>query len=146
MKIINAPQITPKQYEAIVYEIKELDTGMKYIGKTKLWYTEKSKPTKYFWKDGKVVKDKKGKKKLNPRKRNIKIKKETDWRSYKSSSQVMQDKIEKNPNNYEMKIVEYCKTNWDAKLMEAYIQLDYWINGNWDKLYNQHIGIRGMIK
>ena len=58
---------TPEEYQGFVYEILELDTGKRYIGK------------KFFWKP-----------KILPitktRKRRVRTRAESDWRSYYGSS------------------------------------------------------------
>ena len=138
----NAPKTAPKDKVGFVYEITELDTGLKYIGIKKFWKIEKKKPTKYLMKAGKYVKDKKGKRILNTRKNKICTKKESNWRDYNSSNPILSEKIPKNPSNYKKTILRICSSITELKLHEAYIQLDYYISGNWDMLYNEVINLR----
>ena len=59
---------TPEEYQGFVYVITEKDTGMKYIGK------------KFFWKPKVLPKTKK-------RKRKVRTRTESDWRTYFGSNQ-----------------------------------------------------------
>ena len=61
---------TPEEYQGFVYEITELHTNKKYIGK------------KNFWKPKTLPKNSK-------RKRRIRTRVESDWRSYFGSSGVL---------------------------------------------------------
>ena len=58
---------TPEEYQGFVYMITELDTGKKYIGK------------KFFWKPKTLPITK-------TRKRRVKTRVESDWRTYFGSS------------------------------------------------------------
>lgn len=141
MTWINIPD-NYDEYIGFVYVIEEKDTGMKYIGIKKFWKIYKKKPTKYKLKNGKYLKDKKGKRILNTRSTKQHIKKETDWRNYNSSSPILQPKIEKNPNNYTKKILHCCSSTSQLKAMEAYLQLQVWMDGDWDTYYNKVINLR----
>ena len=122
----NIPQdIIP--FVGFVYCITEIDTNMKYIGIKKFWKTVKLKPLK-------------GKK----RKRKKIV--ETDWKTYNSSNKILQQKLENNPDNYSKEIIECCTTITRMKALEAYMQLDYYFNGNWNKLYNEVINLRLRIR
>jgi hypothetical protein len=120
----------PKQYKdkvGFVYEITELDTGMKYIGIKRFWKTIKAAPLK-------------GKK--NKRHKLV----ESDWKTYNTSSPIMQEKLAKNPSNYEKIIIKTCDSITDLKATEAYIQLHYYIRGRWKTLYNEVINLRLRIR
>jgi hypothetical protein len=123
---INAPK-EYKEKVGFVYQITELDTGMKYIGIKRFWKTIKSAPLK-------------GKK--NKRHKLV----ESDWKTYNTSSPIMQEKLLKNPTNYEKKILKLCNSIVDLKATEAYIQLHYYINGSWRMLYNEVINLRLRIR
>ncbi|MCK4259914.1 MAG: hypothetical protein KAX49_13110 [Halanaerobiales bacterium] len=127
MKWINAPKKIPKNKLGFVYEIRELSTGMRYIGQTKFWKIVKLKPLKG---------------KQNKRH----IKKETKWRIYNSSNKILQKKIKKHPSNYEKIIIKYCETKTEMRCWETYLQLTFWVEGHWDQLYNQCINMRGRIR
>ena len=124
---LNAPTITPANKVGFVYNIAELNTGMIYIGIKKFWKVNKLKP----------LKGKKNKRHMVA---------ETDWRDYNSSNKLLQDKIEKNPDNYKKIIVKLCDTVTDMKAQEAFMQLEYYISGNWDRLFNQMINLRLRIR
>ena len=94
MSWINAPKEAPKDKIGFVYEITELNTGMKYIGQTKMWKINKKKPGKYKKdKEGNWVRDKEGKRVLNTTTRKKHTKVETNWREYNSSSPLLQEKM-----------------------------------------------------
>ena len=145
MTWINAPECTPTKYLGFVYRITELSTGMIYIGQTKMWYIEKKNPTKFVMKDGKHVKDKLGKRIPCTRTTKKHTRKETAWRDYNSSSNILQEKIKNNPNNFKKEILRLCESKMDMNCWETYIQLGYWASGEWHKLYNECINIRGRI-
>ena len=65
---------TPENYQGFVYEITELQTNKKYIGK------------KNFWKPKILPKNSK-------RKRRIRTRVESDWRSYFGSSGILIEKV-----------------------------------------------------
>ena len=148
------------EYVGMVYEIKELDTGMKYIGIRRFWANPKVSHTKKPNKSEQVILDKYkdvDKKKYTAYKKKMtakykgkkvttRVRKESDWRTYKTSSDIMQQKLEKKQLNYVMICVRPCKTVTELKAHEAYMQLDYYIKGNWDKLYNGYIGIKMRIR
>jgi len=139
----------PENYEdyvGFVYLITELDTGMKYIGKTSFWYTKKRKPNKYILENGKYKKDKKGKRILSKRKTKKHIRKETDWRNYNSSNKILQKKIAENPDNYRKEIISCHKTVTDLLLEEAYLQIKTYKQGEWDNYYNEVINLRVRIR
>jgi len=126
MKWINSPKITPEEKVGFVYQITELSTNKKYIGIKKFWKTTKYKPVKRKTKKHTI--------------------KESDWREYNSSSKELQAKILLNPNDYKKEILKLCDTITEMKIHEAYIQLDYYISGNWNQLYNEMINLRVRIR
>jgi hypothetical protein len=116
-----------KKYVGFVYVIEELDTGMKYYGIKKFWNVVKYPPLK-----GRVNKRHKLK--------------ETDWRTYKTSSPIMQQKLTENPDNYRCTILCPCDSVTQMKATEAYYQLKHYIEGDWDKLINECINLRLRIR
>ena len=83
---------TPEEYQGFVYEITEVDTGMKYIG------------TKFFWKPKKLPVTK-------TRKRAIRSRTESDWRKYYGSSTEVKMLVEtKGAENFNREILKLCKT------------------------------------
>ena len=136
-----------ERYEGFLYCIEEIDTGMRYYGIKKFWRTVKKKPTKYKLNlDGSYAKNKKGKRILNTRTTKKHTRVESDWRDYTTSSFIMQMKLEKNRENYVCRIVCLCKTVTDMKANEAYLQLQHYVNGTWDTLYNECINLRLRIR
>jgi len=120
----------PEDYSdhlGFVYEIVELDTEMVYIGIKNFWKTVKLKPLK-------------GKKNKRHRKR------ETDWKTYNTSSPIMQRKLEENPKNYRKTILSCHNSISELKATEAYWQLWMWMNGRWSNCYNEMINLRVRLR
>jgi len=112
-----------KQYHGFVYQITELDTNMKYIGKKFFWSTRKLPPLK-----GKS------------RKR-IKII-ESDWKDYYGSNEELKLLVEKkSPDNYNREILVLCKTKGDCSYWEAKFQFENNVLLR-DDYYNQFIGCK----
>jgi len=126
MTWVNAPKNTPNRY-GFVYEVTELNTGMKYVG------------IKRFWRK-KTLQPKKGMK--NKRRSMV----ESNWRTYNTSSPLMQQKLSENPSNYKKEIIMLCDSQEELKCKEAWIQLDYYVSGNWNELFNEVINLRVRIR
>ena len=114
-------------FTGFVYEILEKDTGKKYIGIKRFWKTVKKPPLK-------------GKK----NKRHVRV--ESDWRTYNSSNMELAGKIEENPENYERIILRLCESVSELKAYEAWYQLEYYVSGRWNELYNEVINLRLRIR
>lgn len=113
-------EIEPK-YKAFVYLITNLKTGKKYIGKK---LTEFTKTTV-----------KKGKRK--------KIKYESDWRDYWSSSaEVQKDVNELGQENFKREIIHFCLNKGSASYFEAKEQFLNEVLENPDQWYNGQIQVR----
>ena len=123
----NVPDHVTEDMTGFVYEITELDTGMKYIGIKQFWKRIKRKPLK-------------GKKRV--RIDHV----ESDWRTYKTSSPIIQEKLDKCPNLYEKEILRVCYSISEMKAFEAYYQLKYYVTGRWSQLYNEVINIRIRVR
>lgn len=114
---------TPEEYQGFVYEITELDTGKKYIGK------------KNFWKPKTLPKTK-------TRKRRIRTRTESDWRLYYGSSeQVKQLLVEKGPDNFKRVILKLCKTKGEMSYYEAKLQFQFDVLFS-DEYYNEFISCK----
>jgi hypothetical protein len=111
----------PEGYAAFVYLITNKLTNKKYIGK-KLFYFSKSKTVK-------------GKKK--------KIKVESDWKEYWSSSEeVQKDVKELGEQNFTREIIRLCENKGSASYFEAKEQFINEVLENPDLWYNGQIQVR----
>ncbi len=114
---------TPEDYQGFVYEITELRTGKKYIGK------------KNFWKPKTLPKNSK-------RKRRIRTRVESDWRSYFGSSGVLNQLVEEQGDqNFKRVILKLCKTKGEMSYYEAKLQFENDVLLN-DEYYNEFIGCK----
>jgi hypothetical protein len=92
----------PEGYTSFVYQITNLIDGRKYIGK-KLFVFTKTKTLK-------------GKRK--------KIKEESDWKDYWSSSEELKADVAKlGKENFKREILHLCKNKGTASYLEAKLQL-----------------------
>ena len=97
---------TPEEYHGFVYVITELDTGKMYVGK------------KFFWKPKTLPITK-------TRKRRVKTRAESDWKTYYGSSKEVQTLVEeKGADNYRRDILHLCKTKGECSYLEAKEQFD----------------------
>lgn len=114
---------TPEEYQGFVYMITELDTGKKYIGK------------KFFWKPKILPKTK-------TRKRRVKTRVESDWRTYYGSSAEVQQLVEqKGVDNYRRDVLYLCRTKGECSYYEAKLQFQYDVLLS-DEYYNEFIGCK----
>jgi hypothetical protein len=115
--------VTPDEYQGFVYLITELDTRKKYIGK------------KFFWKPKTLPITK-------TRKRRIKTRVESDWRTYYGSSITVQNLIEeKGLDNWKREILRLCKTKGECSYYEAKEQFKHDVLLS-DEYYNEFIGCK----
>ena len=119
---LNSPFQTPKNLVGFVYEIADKENGKLYIGLTRYWSKYTLPP----------LKGKKNKRHFQ---------KETKWRIYNGSGNF-QELINDNPDRFVKKILRNCSTITEMKCWETYYQLNYYTNGDWDKLYNEMINLR----
>lgn len=114
---------TPEEYQGFVYMITELDTGKKYIGK------------KFFWKPKTLPITK-------TRKRRVKTRVESDWRTYFGSSKEVQTLVESKGNsNYKREILRLCRTKGECSYYEAKEQFERNVLLS-DEYYNEFIGCK----
>ena len=116
-----------EDWQGFVYIIEEIDTGMSYIGKKNFWKKIRRKP-------------------LKGTKRVRLDRVESDWKTYNSSNKILQEKIPKNPNNCVKSILKLCKSKEEMAIWETWLQIKYYIEGNWDKLYNEVINLRCRVR
>ena len=114
---------TPEEYQGFVYEIEELSTGKKYIGK------------KNFWRPKILPKNSK-------RTRRVRTRVESDWKKYFGSSKEVQALVESNGiENYKREILRLCKTKGEMSYYEAKLQFENDVLLS-DDYYNEFIGCK----
>ena len=115
--------ITPEEFQGFVYIITDRENQKKYIGK------------KFFWKPKTLPK-------TRTRKRRVKTRVESDWRSYYGSSMEIKLLVEqKGTNRFDRKILKLCKTKGECSYYEAKFQFDYDVLLR-DDFYNEFIGCK----
>ena len=116
-------EITPEEYQGFVYQITELHTDKKYIGK------------KNFWKPKILPVNK-------TRKRRVRTRIESDWKTYFSSSQQIQKIVEESgEDKFKREILKLCKTKGEMSYHEAKLQFEHNVLLR-DDYYNEFIGCR----
>jgi hypothetical protein len=116
-------ELTPEEYQGFVYQITELHTNKKYIGK------------KNFWKP-KILPINK------TRKRRVRTRVESDWKTYFSSSSQIQKLVEKSgEEKFKREILKLCKTKGEMSYYEAKLQFENNVLFR-DDYYNEFIGCR----
>ena len=119
----NLYEDTPEEYQGFVYQITELNTGKKYIGK------------KFFWKPKTLPITK-------TRKRRVKTRVESDWKSYYGSSKEVQQIVEdKGSDSFKREILRLCKTKGECSYYEAKLQFEFDVLLR-DDYYNEFIGCK----
>ena len=114
---------TPEEYQGFVYEIRELSTNKKYIGK------------KNFWRPKTLPKNSK-------RSRRVKTRVESDWRKYYGSNVELQKLVEQSGSEgFERIILRLCKTKGEMSYYEAKLQFEKDVLLN-DEYYNEFIGCK----
>ncbi len=114
---------TPEEFQGFVYQITELDTNKKYIGKKNFWRPKTLPVTK-------------------TRKRRVRTRAESDWRDYYgSSAQLCQLVEERGPAMYKREILHLCKTKGEMSYYEAKIQFERDVLLS-DEYYNEFIGCK----
>ena len=114
---------TPEEYQGFVYEITELSTNKKYIGK------------KNFWRPKTLPKN-------SRRSRRIKTKVESNWREYYGSNRELQQLAEQaGPDEYKRVILYLCKTKGEMSYYEAKLQFENDVLLK-DEYYNEFIGCK----
>ena len=115
--------ITPEEYQGFVYQLTEIHTNKKYIGK------------KNFWKP-KVLPINK------TRKRRVRTRVESDWKDYYGSSNEVRQLVEQHgKERFKREILKLCKTKGEMSYYEAKLQFDHNVLFS-DDYYNNFIGCR----
>lgn len=113
-----------------VYLITNTISNKKYIGK-KNFYTNRTKT--------KTVTLKTGLKK----KKNIRVKAESDWMNYYGSSEDLKKDVELHGSeNFTRQILRLCYTKGEQSYFEAKYQFDYDVLLNTDQFYNRWISVK----
>jgi len=114
---------TPEEYQGFVYIITEKETGKKYIGK------------KFFWKPKTLPITK-------TRKRRVRTRVESDWRTYFGSSKEVQTLVEsKGSTAFHREILHLCKSKGECSYYEAKEQFERDVLLS-DEYYNEFIGCK----
>ena len=114
---------TPEEYQGYVYQLTEIHTNKKYIGK------------KNFWKPKILPINKK-------RKRRVRTRVESDWKTYFSSSQQIQRIVEEaGEDKFKREILKLCKTKGEMSYHEAKLQFEHNVLLR-DDYYNEFIGCK----
>ena len=116
-------KITPEEYQGFVYQITELDTDKKYIGKKNFWKPKTLPITK-------------------TRKRRVRTRIESDWKQYYgSSNEVCRLVEERGTEKFKREIIKLCKTKGEMSYHEAKMQFDNDVLLRED-YYNNFIGCK----
>ncbi len=119
----------PEDCVGFVYEITNLISGRKYIGKKLAKFSK----TKY-----KVVKLKNG----NKKKQKIREKIDSDWKTYYGSNdQLNKDVLELGEEHFKREILYYCKSKAECSYIEAREQFARRVLESTD-YYNGQISVR----
>lgn len=110
----------PEGIVGFVYLIRNLSNGKGYVGK-KTFYFQKTKQVK---------------------KKKKKIKVESDWKEYWSSSKTIQEEINKNgTKGFKREILYFCKNKSQMSYLELREQMDRRVMES-DEYYNEYILVR----
>ena len=109
-------------YHGFVYEIEEIDTSKKYIGKKGFWRSKILPVTK-------------------TRKRRKKTLVESDWRVYYGSSEVLKERVANGESLYNRVILRLCKSKGECSYYEAKAQFENDVLLR-DDYYNEFIGCK----
>ena len=112
---------TPEEYQGFVYQITEVDSNKKYIGKKNFWKPKVLPVTK-------------------TRKRRVRTRTESNWKEYYSSSDEVRKLVESGVN-FKREILRLCKTKGEMSYYEAKLQFDNDVLFRKD-FYNNFIGCK----
>ena len=113
----------PEEYQGFVYEVTEIDTGKKYIGKKNFWKPKTLPITK-------------------TRKRRVRTRTESDWREYFGSSNELQSLVEsRGSDKFKREILILCKSKGEMSYHEAKLQFERDVLLS-DEYFNEFIGCK----
>ena len=114
---------TPEEYQGFVYQLTEVHSNKKYIGK------------KNFWKPKTLPINK-------TRKRRVRTRVESDWKDYYGSSNEVRKIVEEHgTQTFKREILKLCKNKGEMSYYEAKLQFDNNVLFR-DDYYNNFIGCR----
>ena len=114
---------TPEEYQGFVYQLTEIHSNKKYIGK------------KNFWKPKTLPINK-------TRKRRVRTRVESDWKDYYGSSNEVRKIVEEHgTQTFKREILKLCKNKGEMSYYEAKLQFDNNVLFR-DDYYNNFIGCR----
>ena len=114
---------TPEEYQGFVYQLTEIHSNKKYIGK------------KNFWKPKTLPINK-------ARKRRVRTRVESDWKDYYGSSNEVRKIVEEHgTQTFKREILKLCKNKGEMSYYEAKLQFDNDVLFR-DDYYNNFIGCR----
>lgn len=112
---------TNKKLHGFVYMITEKSSGKIYIGQKKFWTTKVRS--------------------VNKKKKKVKV--QSDWEKYFSSSNYIIDEVAKgNHENFERKIIALCISDGQMNYIEVKLQMDLRVLERQDLFLNAYIGSR----
>jgi hypothetical protein len=117
-------KILTSGFIGFIYEITEIESGMKYIGKKML-----------------VRKTKRKIKSKNGVSRNKIVWKESDWRGYHGSSPILMERVSSGKYKYHREILLFCNGKADLMYYEMKYQMDRNVIFD-DNYYNQMLHVR----
>ena len=114
---------TPEEYQGFVYQLTEVHSNKKYIGKKNFWKPKTLPLTK-------------------TRKRRIRTRTESNWKDYYGSSNEVRYLVEQyGPYRFKREILKLCKTKGEMSYYEAKLQFDNDVLFR-DDYYNEFIGCK----
>jgi len=123
----NGKEFTSEMIEdniGFVYMVTDKETGMKYIGK-KNFFSKVTRPP------------------LKGKKRKRRSLKESDWKTYCGSSEVVKTLVEENGlGHFEREIIHLCKSKGELTYMELKEQVDRKVLFKPDEYHNAFIGCK----
>jgi len=121
--VINEGVYVHENMFGFIYEITNKTNGKKYIGKKQCSRRVKRKP-------------------LKSKTRNRIDHKESDWKTYTSSSKELNEDIQKyGIENFEFRIIKVCGSKWELAYYEAKLQFENEVLLN-SNFYNGVINLR----
>ncbi len=114
---------TPEEYQGFVYQLTQVHSNKKYIGKKNFWKPKTLPITK-------------------TRKNRVRTRTESDWRTYFGSSNEVRNLVEQHgQNQFKREILKLCKTKGEMSYYETKLQFDNDVLFR-DDYFNNFIGCR----